>query len=110
MALARALQHAAPDLIPLHAHEQRAEVALAEALVAATLDDLEEYGADERAREDLQQIAPVCAIEQDAALLQLLHRLSVARQPLLQHVVVRIRRGRHEREPAGVKLIPGRED
>src|SRR4029450_3343227 len=48
-------QHAAADLVELDALEQRAEVAFAEALVAAALDDLEEDRADHRLREDLQQ-------------------------------------------------------
>src|SRR5207302_7062025 len=61
--------------------EQRAEVALAEALVALPLDDLEEDRADDVAGEDLQQ-QPLAllgiAVDQDAALAQLVQRLAVA--------------------------------
>src|SRR5579862_1892013 len=108
--LVPSLQYAAADLILLHAHEQRAEVALSEAIIPLALDDLEENGADERAREDLQQIASVCAVDQDAALPELLDRLAVPGQPLLEHLVIRIRRWRHEREATCVQRVPGGED
>src|SRR6185437_8608124 len=51
------LQHAAPDLVELDRLEQGAEIALAEALVAAALDDLEKDRADHRLGEYLQQEA-----------------------------------------------------
>src|SRR5881394_1696883 len=75
------LDHAAPDLVLLDGLEQRAEVALAEALVALPLDDLEEDRADDVPGEDLQQ-QPLAllgiAVDQDAALAQLVERLAVA--------------------------------
>ena len=63
------LQHAAADLVELDRFEQRAEVALAEALVALALDDLEEDRADHRLGEDLQQQPAALgrrAVDQDA--------------------------------------------
>src|SRR5947208_17184217 len=48
-------QDAAAYLVELHRLEQRLEVALAEALVALPLDDLEEDRADGGLGEDLQQ-------------------------------------------------------
>src|SRR5690349_5833613 len=54
-------QHPAPDLVALHRLEQRLEVALAEAVVALALDELEEHRAEQRLREDLQQ-QPLAAV------------------------------------------------
>src|SRR5690606_26430384 len=51
------LQHAAPHLVALDRLEQGLEVALAEALVALALDDLEEDRAEGVLGEDLQQQA-----------------------------------------------------
>jgi ABC-type arginine/histidine transport system permease subunit len=51
------LQHAPPDLVQLDRLEQRPEIALAEALVALALDDLEEDRADLVLGEYLQQQA-----------------------------------------------------
>src|SRR2546423_11857615 len=79
--LGRRLQYAAAHLVELHRLEQRAEVALAEALVALPLDDLEEDRADHGLGEDLQEEPPArAAVEQDLALLQLGDRLAVVRQ------------------------------
>jgi hypothetical protein len=49
--------HAAPDLIELDRFEQGFEIALAEALIALALDDLEEDRPDHVLGEDLQQQA-----------------------------------------------------
>ena len=75
------LQHAPANLILLDRFEQRAEVALAEAVVAFALDELEEDRADHGFREDLEQdlrlaaIHHALAVDQDAMLCQLLQRL-----------------------------------
>ena len=53
------LQHAAANLVGFDAFEQGAEIALAEALIALALDDLEEDRADGVLGEDLQQQAAV---------------------------------------------------
>src|SRR5437773_7212640 len=91
--LGRRLQYAAAYLVELHRLEQRLEVALAEALVALPLDDLEEDRADGGLGEDLQQQpAAGAAVEEDPALLQLLERLAVVRQALADHLVVGFRR------------------
>jgi len=77
------LQHAAPHLIALDRLEQRLEVALAEAVVAFALDELEEHRPEHRLREDLQQEARLAvlraAVEQDPARLQL--RLATSEKP-----------------------------
>src|SRR3989442_10489140 len=86
-------QNAAGYLVELHGLEQRLEVALAEALVAFPLDDLEEDRADGGFGEDLQQQpAARAAIDQDPAPLQLLERLAMVRQALADHLVVGVRR------------------
>jgi hypothetical protein len=69
------------DLVELDALEQRLEIALAEALVALALDDLEEDRADHVLGEDLQQQALALgrrAVDQDAALLELGGGLAMA--------------------------------
>src|SRR5450755_4581763 len=83
----RFLERAAADLVAFHAHEQRAEIAGAEALVAPAVDDLEEDRPDQRLREDLQQVAAARTVDQDSAPLQLLDRHVMARQALLKHLV-----------------------
>src|SRR5438552_13788025 len=90
-------QNAAAYLVELHRLEQRLEVALAEALVTFPLDDLEEDRADHGLGEDLQQepslaFLPAGAVDQDAALAQLLDRLAVAGQALRQELVIRVGR------------------
>jgi hypothetical protein len=74
------LDHAAADLVELDALEQGLEVAVAEALVALALDDLEEDRAEQVLGEDLQQQALLAdiAVEQDAVLAQALQVLAVA--------------------------------
>ena len=86
--------HAAADLVLLDRLEQRAEVALAETLVALALDDLEEDRADDVLREDLQQHALALlgiAVDEDAPLAQLLERLVVTRDARRDALVVGVR-------------------
>src|SRR2546428_3705410 len=86
-------QNAAAYLVELHRLEQRLEVALAEALVALPLDDLEEDRADGGLGEDLQQQpAARAAVDEDLPLLQLGERLAMVRQALADHLVVGVRR------------------
>src|SRR6476469_2167493 len=67
---------AAPILLALDRLEECLEVALPEAQRAVSLDQLEEDGGPVTGRlgEDLQQVAVLVAVDQDAALLQLLDR------------------------------------
>src|SRR5256712_7456460 len=82
-------QNAAAYLVELHRLEQRLEVALAEALVALPLDDLEEDRADGGLGEDLQQQpAAGAAVDQDPAPLQPLERLAVVRQARADHPLI----------------------
>src|SRR5207302_10199053 len=76
-------QNAAAYLVELHRLEQRAEVALAEALVALPLDDLEEDRADHGLGEDLQEQPPAgAAVQEDLALPQLFDRFAVIRKSI----------------------------
>src|SRR5471030_3066674 len=72
----RDLKVAPALLLPLDGLEQRLEVALAKAQRAMTLDHLEEHGGAvaDGPREDLQEVAVLVAVDQDAPLLQLLDR------------------------------------
>ncbi len=84
-------QHAAAHLVEFDAFEQRLEVALAKALVALALDDLEKDRADDGLGEDLQQQAFFRlrrAVEQDAIGAQALHRFTVARQAFVEQFVI----------------------
>src|SRR2546427_13109181 len=73
------LQDAAAHLVDLHRLEQRLEVALAEALVALPLDDLEEDRADGGLGEELQQQpAAGAAVDEDLAPPQLLEQIGRA--------------------------------
>src|ERR1700722_17172563 len=101
------LQYSAADLVAFHAHEQGLEVALTEAVVASAIDDFEENGANQRLSENLQQESGVRAIQQDAALLQLLNVLPMPGYAFLEHFVVGIRRRRHELQAVGVQSVPG---
>ena len=67
---------AAGVLLALDGLEEGLEVALAEAERAVALDQLEEHRGPvaERLGEDLQQVAVLVAVDEDAALLQLLDR------------------------------------
>src|SRR5688572_21761761 len=82
------LQHAAAHLVELDRLEQRLEVALAEALVALPLDELEEDRAELVLREDLQQQRARLAVDQDLALLQLRQVFAVAGDALVHQLVV----------------------
>src|SRR5919107_4414995 len=66
------LQVAAALLLALDRLEQRLEVAVAEAARAVALDDLEEdrRAVADRLGEDLQQVALVVAVDEDALLAQ----------------------------------------
>src|ERR671933_693016 len=66
------LQVAALGLLALDRLEQRLEVAVAEAARAVALDDLEEdrRAVADRLREDLEEVALVVAVDQDALLAQ----------------------------------------
>ena len=91
-----ALQHAAADLVELDRFEQGLEVALAEALVALALDDLEEDRADHVLGEDLQQQPAALgrrAVDQDAVGLQPLQVLAVARQARVELLVIGVGHG-----------------
>ena len=91
-------QHAAANLVKLDALEQGLEIALAEAVVALALDDLEEDGADGVFGEDLEQPAAVFgrrAVDQDLQALQFADRLAMAGQARVDAFVIGIRR-RHE--------------
>ena len=80
----RALDDAAANLVFFDRLEQRAEVALAEALVALALDDLEEDRTDHGFGEDLQQDAGAVhrrAVHQDMVLVQARQILAMARHP-----------------------------
>src|SRR5262245_66263612 len=89
-------QNAAADLIELDRFEQGAEIALAETLVAAALDDLEEDRTDHRLGEDLQQEPAALgrrAVDQDAVGGEALQILAVARQAGVDLLVVGVGHG-----------------
>src|SRR3954469_13522472 len=86
-------EHTAAHLVELHRFEEGAEVAFAEAFVAFALDDLEEDRPDEGLSEDLQEEpARGIAVDEDAALLQLLERLAVPGKALVDELVVGVGR------------------
>src|SRR5579859_614767 len=101
----------------LDALEERAEVAVAEPLVAAALDDLVEERARalvrvERLRlaeEDLQHVAVVRAVEQDLVLLEdaqlLRHVVDAERVEAARQVAVVRRRRVHELDVAALELL-----
>src|SRR5690606_22689636 len=82
------LQGAAAQLVFLHRPEQRRDVALAEAFVALALDELEEHRADHQLRENLHQQPRLAAfgraVDQDAALLELVERFAVSGQARIE--------------------------
>src|SRR5437868_5946533 len=89
-------QDAAADLVELDRFEQGAEIALAEALVAAALDDLEEDRADHGLGEDLQQQAAALgrrAVDQNAVGGQAREILAMARQALVDLLIISVRHG-----------------
>ena len=84
------LEHAAADLVFLDRFEQRLEVALAEAVVAAALDDLEEQRRTvlHRRGEDLKEVPFLVGIDQDSELGQRVDRLcQILNRPLPKAVV-----------------------
>src|SRR3546814_5449543 len=104
-------QDAAADLVGLDGVEQRLEVALAEALVALALDDLEEHRADDVLGEDLQQAATAFgrrAVDQDLVGGETAKILAVARQPPIDLLVVGVRHTLLERDPAGLPRFQDR--
>src|SRR3954454_14481148 len=99
---------AAPLLLALDGLEECLEVPLAETERAVPLDQLEEDGGPVAGGlgEDLQQVAVLVAVDQDAALLQLLdrhaHVADAAAQ--LRVLVVRVRR-RQELDTLGAHRV-----
>src|SRR5262245_23370596 len=83
--------HPSTDLVEFDALKQGFEIALAEALVALALDDLEEDRPDHILGEDLKQQALAfgrCAIDQDAALFEFGGRLAMILHPLVDQLVI----------------------
>jgi len=84
-----ASDYPAAFLVQLDGFEQRLEIALAEAVVALALDELEEDRPDHVGGEDLQQEAAalvLAAVDEDAALAQRLDVLAVAGQALVDEL------------------------
>src|ERR687886_1937048 len=105
------LQVAALGLLALDGLEQRLEVAVAEAARAVALDDLEEHrrAVADRLGEDLQQVALVVAVDEDALLAEvgeLVDHLGDARGDL----VVVGGRDRQELDAAVAQLGHGADD
>jgi non-specific serine/threonine protein kinase len=102
------LKVAAALLLALDRLEEGLEVALAEAERAVPLDELEEDGRPvaDRLGEDLQQVAVLVAVDQDAALAQFLDGNPDLADPLPQHRVgvVRVRRD-EELDAAGAQRV-----
>src|SRR5450755_394885 len=80
-------------LLPLDRLEQGLEVALAEALGAVPLDQLEEDRGPvlDRLGEDLQQVAILVPVRQDVEFPQFIERYPGVAHPLTQGVVVAVR-------------------
>src|SRR5687767_9234510 len=97
-------------LLALDRLEQRLEVSLPEAARAVALDDLEEdrRPVAERLREDLQQIALVVAVDQDAQPAQVVERLGDLPHPV-RHVLV-VRLGRAQELDAALGQLRHRAD
>src|SRR5690349_13840944 len=90
------LEDAPADLVELDRLEQGTEIALAEALVAAALDDLEEDRADHRLGEDLEQEAAALgrrAVDQDAVGCKPCEVLAMAGQTTVDLLVVGVGHG-----------------
>src|SRR3954464_2170771 len=103
---------AALYLVQLDRFEQCLEIALAEALIALALDDLEEDRADHILGEDLEQESLAGlrgAVDQDAALAHLLDRMAVAGHALVDHVVIGVR-AVLEADAVAAAVVDGRED
>src|SRR5579884_587948 len=102
-------EDAAADLVALYRFEERAEIALAEALVALALDDLEEDRADHGVGEDLQQEAFALAggaVDQDLVAAQAGHVLAMPREAGIDRLVIGLRH-RHERYVAAAQFLYG---
>src|SRR6186713_3040470 len=84
-------QHSSAHLVQLDRLEQRLEVAFAEAFVALPLDELEEDRPELVLAEDLQQELSGPAVDQDLAFPELGHVLAVARDALVDELVVGVR-------------------
>src|SRR4051812_19425112 len=92
--LARRGDDAAADLVELDRLEQGLEIALSEALVALTLDYLEEDRPDHVLGEDLEEQALAGlgrAVDENAALAHLGDVMAVSGHPLVDHVVIGFR-------------------
>src|ERR687886_714368 len=100
------LQVAALGLLALDRLEQGLEVAVAEAARAVALDHLEEHrrAVADRLREDLQQVALVVAVDEDAEPAQVLQVLLDLADALRDLVVVRLRRAQ-ELDPARLQRL-----
>src|SRR4051794_20461943 len=111
--MAATSQVPAKFLLALDRLEQRLEVSLAEAQRPVPLDELEEHGGPvaDRLREDLQQVAVLVAVDEDAALLQVLDRHAHLADALSQLgvLVVGVRRV-EELHAIGAKRVDGLED
>src|SRR6187402_1198499 len=97
------------DLIEFDGLEECLEIAFAETLVSLALDDFEEDGPDHVRGEDLQQDAFVfrtASIDENAALAQLFDVLLVARDPVLDALVIRLGRVL-ERDTAAAQHVDG---
>src|SRR5690606_18322170 len=102
-----ASEDAALHLVALDGLEQGLEVALAKALVALALDDLEEDRAERVLAEDLQQLALLglrVGIDQDRVPAQPLHVLAVVGHALVDDVEVGVR-GVEEVDPRLAHLL-----
>src|SRR5579872_6487316 len=85
-------QHAALHLVKLDRLKERLEIALAKAFVALAFDDLVKHRPNHRLGEDLPQQALLAAIDQDLVALQAIEVLAVARQPLVDQLVIGVGR------------------
>src|SRR5436190_13271979 len=108
-----ALQIPTELLLALDGLEERLEVALAEAERTVPLDQLEEdrRAVADRLGEDLEQVAVLVAVDQDAALLQLLDRRPDVADPRPElGVLVVAVRCVEELDAGGAQVVDRRED
>src|SRR5688572_17382110 len=98
------------DLVRLDRFEQRAEIALAEALVALALDDLEEDRPDHGLGEDLQELVLVMllvdalAVDEDLVALEALEVLAVVGHALVDALVIGVGRVEEAHAPSAQRL------
>src|SRR5512139_2400325 len=105
-------QDAAPDLVEFDRLEQGLEIALAGTLVALALNDLEEDRSHHVLGEDLKQDSLAGlgrSVDQDPPLAHFRDIVAVARQALVDHVVIAVGRVL-ETDAVGAKRIDGREN